>query len=52
MHKEDLALNNLQWLICHKTKQNLIASLKLIKESWRRKLKLHNFYVSHCWLFE
>ena len=21
MYKEDLALNNLQWLICHKTKQ-------------------------------
>ena len=23
MYKEDLALNNLQWLICHKTKPNL-----------------------------
>ena len=22
MFKEDLALNNLQWLICHKTKPN------------------------------
>ena len=22
MYKEDLALNNLQWLICHKTKTN------------------------------
>ncbi len=22
MHKEDLALSNLQWLICHKTKTN------------------------------
>ena len=22
MHEEDLALNNLQWLICHKTKLN------------------------------
>ena len=22
MYKQDLALNNLQWLICHKTKQN------------------------------
>ena len=22
MHKEDLALNNLQWLICHKTQPN------------------------------
>ena len=24
MSKEDLALNNLQWLICHKTKPNQI----------------------------
>ena len=24
MYKEDLALNNLHWLICHKTKSNLI----------------------------
>ena len=23
MYKEDLALNTLQWLICHKTKPNL-----------------------------
>ena len=22
MYKKDLALNNLQWLICHKTKQS------------------------------
>ena len=22
MHKQDLALNNLQWLICHKTQPN------------------------------
>ena len=22
MYREDLALNNLQWLICHKTKRN------------------------------
>ena len=22
MYTEDLALNNLKWLICHKTKQN------------------------------
>ena len=26
MYKEDLALNNLQWLICHKTKPNPIKS--------------------------
>ena len=24
MYKKDLALNNLQWLICHKTKSNQI----------------------------
>ena len=24
MHEEDLALNNLQWLICHKTQPNQI----------------------------
>ena len=24
MYKKDLALNNLKWLICHKTKSNLI----------------------------
>ena len=24
MYKEDLALNNQQWLICHKTQQNQI----------------------------
>ena len=27
MYKEDLALNNLQWLICNKTKPNLVTSL-------------------------
>ena len=27
MYKEDLALNNLQWLICHKTKLNQTFSL-------------------------
>ena len=29
MYKEDLALNNLQWLICHKTRQNQTKSPKL-----------------------
>ena len=27
MYKEDLALNNLQWLICHKTQPNQIIYL-------------------------
>ena len=26
MYKEDLALNDLQWLICHKTKPNQTKS--------------------------
>ena len=30
MYKEDLALNNLQWLICHKTQPN---------QSWLEKEK-------------
>ena len=30
MHKKDLALNDLQWLICHKTKPNqIIFTIKL-----------------------
>ena len=29
MYKEDLALNNLQWLICHKTQTNLSFDLQL-----------------------
>ena len=27
MYKEDLALNNLQWLICHKAKTNLFLKI-------------------------
>ena len=35
MYKEDLALNNLQWLICHKTQPNQTISnvSKLISSS-------------------
>ena len=33
MYKVDLALNNLQWLICHKTnKPNYIYSIYMYKE--------------------
>ncbi len=33
MYKEDLALNNLQWLICHKTQPNqMIYSIYMYKE--------------------
>ena len=28
MYKEDLALNNLQWLICHKSKSYLVYLYK------------------------
>ena len=28
MYKKDLALNDLQWLICHQTKPNLVLLLK------------------------
>ena len=36
MYKEDLALNNLQWLICHKTKPNQIIYIWYIciKRIW------------------
>ena len=29
MYKKDLALNNLHWLICHKTKPNYVNMYKL-----------------------
>ena len=32
MHKEDLALNNLQWLICQKTETNQILYIYIYKE--------------------
>ena len=32
MYKEDLALNNLQWLIWHKTKPNHIYLIYMYKE--------------------
>ena len=31
MHTEDLALNDLQWLICHKTKPNQILYILYIR---------------------
>ena len=36
MYKEDLALNQLQWLICHKTKLNQIIYIlyTCIKRIW------------------
>ena len=32
MYKEDLALNNLKWLICHKTKPNHIDMIDMYTE--------------------
>ena len=32
MYKEDLALNNLQWLICHKPKQTQSYIIYMYKE--------------------
>ena len=40
MYKEDLALNNLQWLICHKTKASwnrIFATLRLVPKSLEKK---------------
>ena len=37
MYKEDLALNNQQWLICHKTQineQTIIKCVEKIEEKW------------------
>ena len=34
MYKEDLALCNLQWLISHKTKPNLIIYTQYILINW------------------
>ena len=39
MYKMDLALNNLQWLICHKTKPNHFAPL--FTHSWRENREIH-----------
>ena len=44
MYKDDLALNNLQWLICHKTQpnQNLNVYFKKLNVQWSYKL-------DKCW---
>ena len=46
MYKEDLTLNNLQWLICHKiiTKLNHIYSMYMYKED----LALNNLQWLIC----
>ena len=47
MYKEDLALNNLQWLICHKnpTKPNHIYLIYIYKEDFA--LNSLQWLISH-----
>ena len=44
MFKKDLGLNNLQWLICHKTKPNSIYSIYMYKKD----LVLNNLQWLMC----
>ena len=44
MYKEDLALNNLQWLICHKSQPNHIYLIYMYKED----LALNNLQWLIC----
>ena len=37
MYKEDLALNNLQWFICYKTKPNQIIYIYIYMERERER---------------
>ena len=39
MYKENMAVNNLQWLICHKSQPNLLFLFYKVK---KRKQKLKN----------
>ena len=43
MYEEDLALNNLQWLICHKTQPNQIIYLM-----YKEDLALNNLQWLIC----
>ena len=51
MYKEDLALNNLQWLICHKNpnKPLRIYLIYMYNEDLNRKAKTH-FKKVHTFL--
>ena len=44
MYKLDLALNNLQWLMCHKTKSNHIHLIYMYKQD----LALNNLQWLMC----
>ena len=51
MNKPDLALNNIQWLICHKTKQYLKPftftqknDLRLVYECYQLNVFINNIF--------
>ena len=46
MYKEDLALNNLQWLICHKTQPNQIKYILIYM--YKEDLALNNLQWLIC----
>ena len=50
MHKEDLALNNLQWLICHATKPNHININKGSQDLSGSKVSKNNASERARWL--
>ena len=45
MNKADLALNNHQWLVCHKTKQNQNVMVQLVFELTYYDVAMQ--YISH-----
>ena len=45
MYKKDLALNNLQWLICHKTKPTNLPNLDIYTVMGNTHLFPHNELV-------
>ena len=47
MNKNDLALNNLQWLICHKTKPNQTKPIYLMY-MYKNDLALNNLQWLIC----
>ena len=51
MYKEDLALNNLQWLICHKIKEILILIKKKTKVNKLNIQFRFPGFLFNCWIF-
>ena len=50
MSKEDLALNNLQWLICLKTQPNPTKSYICLIYMYKEDLALNNLQPNHIYL--